>query len=73
MVSAPSFGPTLPQSTAYTLNRYVGTVPLPRPESYREDIATARRAGHTPFSASAGALWMELRGAAETGWDFSSR
>lgn len=37
------------------------------------DIDTAAQAGYAPGSAERGHLFEELRAAAETGWDFSSR
>ncbi len=56
----------LPDGTL--LNRYWGEPGAPRDESYREDVALAARAT-TP----APRLYHALRGAAESGWDFSSR
>ncbi|XP_054853686.1 trehalase isoform X2 [Eublepharis macularius] len=53
----------------HTLNRYRVPAGEPRPEAYRRDAALAR-------GLEAGArqeLWAELQGAAESGWDFSSR
>jgi alpha,alpha-trehalase len=41
---------------------------VPRDESYREDLALAR-AAHRP----AGEVYRNVRAAAESGWDFSSR
>ena len=51
------------------LNRYWDDVPAPRPESYREDVELARS---LPL-ADRPALYRNLRAAAESGWDFSSR
>jgi len=51
------------------LNRYWDDRPEPRPESYREDYSLAQR---VPESQRA-ALYRNLRAAAESGWDFSSR
>jgi alpha,alpha-trehalase len=51
------------------LNRYVVETGEPRPESWREDVATA---SHVPAEARA-ALYAELAAGAETGWDYSSR
>ncbi|RDE05169.1 alpha,alpha-trehalase TreF [Sphingomonas aracearum] len=51
------------------LNRYWDDRPAPRDESWREDVALARA---TPQRA-APELWRDLRAAAESGWDFSSR
>lgn len=51
------------------LNRYWDDRADPRDESYRED---AELAAATP-SRDAGQLYRDLRAAAESGWDFSSR
>lgn len=54
------------------LNRYYADSAMPRDESWREDIATAehfaQRADRQPAE-----LFRNLRAAAESGWDFSSR
>lgn len=50
------------------LNRYWDDADTPRDESYREDTELARRSGRNPQQ-----LFRELRAAAESGWDFSSR
>ncbi len=50
------------------LNRYWDDRAAPRDESYREDIQTARGCRRDP-----GDLYRNLRAAAESGWDFSSR
>ena len=50
------------------LNRYYDDRAAPRDESYREDVLTAAHA-----SRPAPALYRDLRAAAESGWDFSSR
>ncbi|MDT7855315.1 alpha,alpha-trehalase TreF [Rubrivirga sp. S365] len=51
------------------LNRYWDDRPEPRPESYREDYELAQ----TVPEADRPALYRNLRAAAESGWDFSSR
>jgi alpha,alpha-trehalase len=51
------------------LNRYWDDRADPRDESYREDAALAARAPGRP----AAAVYRDLRAAAESGWDFSSR
>lgn len=51
------------------LNRYYDALDAPRPESYREDIQTAERAG----AAEKTTVFRHVRAAAESGWDFSSR
>jgi alpha,alpha-trehalase len=50
------------------VNRYADDCGGPREESLREDIETAGRAGRSPEE-----IGRELRSAAESGWDFSSR
>ena len=51
------------------LNRYWDDRPEPRPESYREDFTLA---GNVP-AGQREALYRNIRAAAESGWDFSSR
>ena len=51
------------------LNRYWDDRPEPRPESYREDYELVD--GHP--EADAERVYRNLRAAAESGWDFSSR
>lgn len=51
------------------MNRYYDNKSLPRPESLREDVLTAGEAtDRVPDR-----LYLHLRAAAESGWDFSSR
>ena len=50
------------------LNRYWDDRDIPREESYREDVNTAKAAGRPPEE-----VYRNLRAAAESGWDFSSR
>jgi len=50
------------------LNRYWDDSDAPRDESYREDVALARSSPRPPQT-----TYRELRAAAESGWDFSSR
>ena len=50
------------------LNRYWDDSDLPRDESYREDTELARKSGR-----AAPQFYRDLRAAAESGWDFSSR
>jgi alpha,alpha-trehalase len=50
------------------LNRYWDDRDSPRDESYREDVETARVSGRP-----AAEVYRDLRAAAESGWDFSSR
>ncbi|MEP6729791.1 MAG: alpha,alpha-trehalase TreF [bacterium] len=51
------------------LNRYWDDKPEPRPESYREDFELGQRVPE----AQREALYRNIRAAAESGWDFSSR
>lgn len=51
------------------LNRYYDDRPAPRPEAYREDVETARKATGRP----AQEVYRHLKAGAESGWDFSSR
>lgn len=51
------------------LNRYFDNKDTPRPESYKEDVETAALSGRKDSSR----LYVHLRAAAESGWDFSSR
>jgi alpha,alpha-trehalase len=50
------------------LNRYWDDADTPRDESYREDAELARRSGRIPRQ-----VYRNVRAAAESGWDFSSR
>ncbi|GHA71547.1 alpha,alpha-trehalase TreF [Pontibacter akesuensis] len=50
------------------LNRYWDDQPEPRPESYREDVELAEASGRAPEE-----VYRNIRAAAESGWDFSSR
>ena len=50
------------------LNRYWDARRAPRDESYLEDVQTAQQT-----SRPAGEVYRDLRAAAESGWDFSSR
>lgn len=51
------------------LNRYWDASTTPRDESYLEDVRTAQQVPARP----APEVWRDLRAAAESGWDFSSR
>ncbi|MBA3774690.1 MAG: alpha,alpha-trehalase TreF [Ramlibacter sp.] len=50
------------------LNRYWDDRDTPREESWREDVATAAESGRPVAE-----VYRDLRAAAESGWDFSSR
>jgi alpha,alpha-trehalase len=61
-------------SDGSVLNRYYDKRAAPRPEAYKEDVATAHEAGsHPEFSRNPAEVYKALRSAAESGWDFSSR
>ena len=49
------------------LNRYWDDLCLPRPESYKEDVAIFRSSGRDS------SIFRDIRATAESGWDFSSR
>lgn len=51
------------------LNRYYDAYDIPRSESYMDDIATANRAPER----NPAEVYRDLRAAAASGWDFSSR
>ncbi|XP_076853570.1 trehalase isoform X2 [Brachyhypopomus gauderio] len=57
------------KGTRHVLNHYDVQVGQPRPESYTHDAELAER---LPAEAQE-KLWAELKSAAESGWDFSSR
>lgn len=50
------------------LNRYWDDRDTPRDESYRDDMEIARASGRPPAE-----VFRDIRAAAESGWDFSSR
>ncbi|HVC31162.1 MAG TPA: alpha,alpha-trehalase TreF [Steroidobacteraceae bacterium] len=50
------------------LNRYWDAADTPRDESYRNDVMVARASGRP-----AAQVYRDIRAAAESGWDFSSR
>ncbi|MEM6345567.1 MAG: alpha,alpha-trehalase TreF [Bacteroidota bacterium] len=50
------------------LNRYWDAGTTPRPESYREDVELAEAAG-----GAAEDVYLDIRAAAASGWDFSTR
>ncbi|HEX5786742.1 MAG TPA: alpha,alpha-trehalase TreF [Woeseiaceae bacterium] len=51
------------------LNRYWDARDVPRDESYREDVESAQEAGDIDRAR----FYRDIRAAAESGWDFSSR
>lgn len=50
------------------MNRYWDDSPRPRPEAYKEDVALAAR-----FNGDKKEIYRQIRAAAESGWDFSTR
>lgn len=54
------------------LNRYWDDKATPRPESYREDVELAAQAAEK-HGIPAESIFRDIRAAAESGWDFSSR
>lgn len=55
------------------LNRYWDNHDTPRAESYREDVKTAQKAEEQIKGIKQEDVFRNLRAAAESGWDFSSR
>lgn len=55
------------------LSRYYAAWEEPRPESLREDLATADAAAARDPNLNRGQLFRDIASAAESGWDFSSR
>ncbi|APG59062.1 alpha,alpha-trehalase TreA [Christiangramia salexigens] len=55
------------------MNRYWDDKATPRPESYREDVQTAKEAIKNNPELSKEEVYRNLRAGAESGWDFSSR
>jgi len=56
------------QLGGFILNRYWDDNPTPRQESFKEDLELAKN-----YSGDTEKLFRDIRAAAETGWDFSSR
>ena len=54
------------------LNRYWDDRPSPRPEAFHEDIALANES-RAKYQVGAHTTYRNIRAAAESGWDFSSR
>lgn len=55
------------------LNRYWDEKNTPRPESFREDVKTAKQAVYLFPDLKEEEVYRNLRAGAESGWDFSSR
>lgn len=67
-VVSPTYGRVVRMPDGSVLNRYYDDADTPRPESWREDIETARKVG-----AQSADFYRHIRAACESGWDFSSR
>ena len=67
--NTPAKGHAVRLSGGVVMQRYWDHQPEPRPEAWKEDAHLAVEA--SPRSAAS--LWRDLRAAAESGWDFSSR
>ncbi|HSX27898.1 MAG TPA: alpha,alpha-trehalase TreF [Candidatus Saccharimonadales bacterium] len=65
----PAYRRTVRLSDGTILSRYYDNKRTPRPESYKEDVDTALKASDRVPSK----VYVDLRAAAESGWDFSSR
>jgi alpha,alpha-trehalase len=63
-----SFEHTVRLADGSLLNRYWDRSTQPREESYREDVQAARQSKQKPAD-----FYRNIRAAAESGWDFSSR
>lgn len=59
----------MPSGGKYNLSIYAADMDTPRPESYYEDVHTAKE---VPDNAKP-ALYQDIASAAESGWDFSTR
>jgi alpha,alpha-trehalase len=57
---------TMPDGTV--LSRYYDELDTPRPEAYLQDVQTSKASQEAPKM-----IYRNLRSAAESGWDFSSR
>jgi len=64
----PAFEHVVRMPDGQLLNRYYDLSATPRPESYREDVETAEEQG-----GDAAQLFLDIRAACESGWDFSGR
>lgn len=66
---APAYRRVVLMPDGSLLNRYYDNKRTPRPESYKEDVETAYKASERIASQ----VYLDIRAAAESGWDFSSR
>jgi alpha,alpha-trehalase len=71
--TAPAFKRVVLMDDSTVLNRYWDDAATPRAESYREDMKTTAVAVEKNPSTKMAAVYRNLRAAAESGWDFSSR
>ncbi len=69
----PAFKRVVVLDDSTVLNRYWDDTATPRAESYREDMKTAAVAVEKNPSTNRAVVYRNLRAAAESGWDFSSR
>ncbi|MBB3186652.1 alpha,alpha-trehalase TreF [Microbacter margulisiae] len=72
-VAHPAFHRVVRLPDGSILNRYWDDRDAPRAESYRQDIATAKEAKRHLINRDNQDVYRNLRAAAESGWDFSSR
>jgi alpha,alpha-trehalase len=68
-VDRPAYARVVRMPNGVILNRYFDNKTTPRPESRREDVATAAQAS----TENKDKIFLDLRAGAESGWDFSSR
>jgi len=72
-VGAPAIGHVVRMGNDTLLNRYFDKGETPRSEAYREDVRTVRQALKINPALDTLKMYRDLRSAAESGWDFSSR
>ncbi|WP_205502098.1 alpha,alpha-trehalase TreF [Rufibacter psychrotolerans] len=66
--AAPAYRRVVRLPDGSILNRYWDDDPSPRPEAYKEDVEVAHASGR-----QAEQVYRDIRAAAESGWDFSTR
>jgi alpha,alpha-trehalase len=69
----PADGHVVRMDDGTLLNRYYDKGDFPRSEAYREDVRTVQKALALHPSLDTLKMYRDLRTAAESGWDFSSR